>query len=123
MKKRICRICLVLFGAMIIVDFLAKFVLKDNLRNLVKAYWCRQVIRNQELLSCMKKPCFSWIWYDYAYYCGFYYYDNEEPMEVHDLSSRKRCQSIKPSLEKIKGYAREDEKKAFKAMIKILKEV
>lgn len=55
MKKRICRICLVLFGAMIIVDFLAKFVLKDNLRNLVKAYWCRQVIRNQELLSCMKK--------------------------------------------------------------------
>lgn len=84
MKKRICRICLVLFGAMIIVDFLAKFVLKDNLRYLVKAYWCRQVIRNQELLSCMKKPCFSWIWYDYAYYCGFYYYDNEEPMEVHD---------------------------------------
>ena len=55
MKKRICRICLVLFGAMIIVDFLAKFVLKDNLRNLVTAYWCRQVIRNQELLSCMKK--------------------------------------------------------------------
>lgn len=55
MKKRICRICFVLFGAMIIVAFLEKFVLKDNLRNLAKAYWCRQVIRNQELLSCMKK--------------------------------------------------------------------
>jgi len=30
MKKRICRICFVLFGAMIIVAFLAKFVLKDK---------------------------------------------------------------------------------------------
>lgn len=55
MKKRICRICLVLFGAMIIVAFLVKFVFKDDLRNLVKVHWCRQVIRNQELLSCMKK--------------------------------------------------------------------
>ena len=135
--KKICRICFVMLGVIIAGSLLVKFIFKDDLRNLVKVHWCRQMIQNQELLEehanalihqkrgeitekankkitetinkklgktyiwCAlfedhaidgngavvvyeKKPCFSWIWYDYAYYCGFYYYDNEEPMEVHD---------------------------------------
>ena len=49
--KKICRICFVMLGVIIAGSLLVKFIFKDDLRNLVKVHWCRQMIQNQELLE------------------------------------------------------------------------